>query len=52
MCKDEDYKKNFKLYGPFLWTGFTSVKFMYHYWAVNYFYCYLNQIPKDLSTKS
>ena len=35
MCTDEDYKK-IKLYGPSLWTGFTCLHILCHYWAVDY----------------
>ena len=31
--------KNFKLHGPLLWTGFTCLEVMCHYWAVDYFFC-------------
>ena len=41
-----------KLYDPFLWIGFIFLKVMYHYWAVAYFHCYLNQMPKPLSHSS
>ena len=32
--------KNFKLHGPLLWTGFTCLEVMCHYWAVGYFFCH------------
>ena len=39
MCTDKGYiKKTLTpwLYGPFLWTGLTSLKLMCHYWTVDY----------------
>ena len=49
MSTREYYKKPFKLHGPFLWTGFTCHKVICHYWAADYFQCYLNEVSKSLS---
>ena len=48
----KDYKKDFKLYGAFLWTEFTCLKVMRHCWTVDYFNCYLNKMPKPASHSS
>ena len=42
------WNKNFKLYGPVLWTKLACFKIMCCFWAVDYFHCYLNQMPKQL----
>ena len=39
-------KSKFKLYDLFLWTGFFMLKVICHYWVVDYFNCYFNQIPE------
>ena len=39
-----------KHYGPFLWTGLTGLTgltFFCNYWAADYIYSYLNQVPKQ-----
>ena len=48
VCKN--WKK--KLYGLFLWTGFTYFKVLCYHWAIDYFHCYLNQITRPLSSSS
>ena len=51
MCTDEVTLK-MKLCVPFLWTGLTSMQFLCHHWAVDYFQDYLNQMPKLQSHSS
>ena len=48
MHTDKDYNK-IKLDSPFFWTGLTCLQVLCHYWAVDYFYIYLNQVPKPPS---
>ena len=43
MYTDED------VYGLFLLTGFIFLKVICYYWAVDFFHCYFNQMPKSLS---
>ena len=53
VCLQKNYKLYIKLklyiYGPFLWNGSICLQVICHYWAVNYFYRYLNQTGKLLS---